>query len=156
VHIKTILVPTDFSENAQAAFATACDFAQQLEAKIYLLHIQEESSLRVALKEGLLESTASDEEISSAVEKLIEGRFSSQMSAINVSQVQIEHLVRRGDADAEIIKYANEIGVDMIVLGLRGLTAWSAFTSAFLGSVAESVLKNSPCLTLIVKPPREA
>ena len=155
MQIKTILVPTDFSKNAQAAFEMACQLAQQLEAKIYLLHVQEESTLRVALKEGLLESHATDEEIRSAVQKIIETRFSDLMSGINPADVKMESLFRRGEAEIEIVKYANEIGADMIVMGMRGLTAWNVVASAILGSVAENVLKNSPCPTLIVKLPEE-
>ncbi len=156
MQIKTILVPTDFSENAQAAFEMACHLAQQLEANIYLLHVQEESTLRVALKEGLLESHASDEEIRSAVQTLTETRFSTVISGINPADVKIECLSRRGEAEIEIIKNAREISADMIVIGMRGLTAWSVLTSVVLGSVAESVLKNSPCPTLIVKLPEAA
>jgi nucleotide-binding universal stress UspA family protein len=156
VHIKTILVPTDFSKNAQAAFEMACHLAQQLEAKIYLLHVQEESTLRVALKEGLLESHATDEEIRAAVEKLLAGQLASAMSNIKAAGVKLESLSRRGEAEIEIVKYANEIGADMIVMGKRGVTAWSAVAKIVLGSVAENVLKNSPCPTLIVKLPEEA
>lgn len=153
VQIKTILIPTDFSENAQAAFATACDVAQQLNAKVYLLHVQDQSTLRVALREGLLEANASDEEIVAAVQKLIEMRFSSTRSGINPADVEIECLSRRGDADAEIVKYAREIAADMIVMGRQGVTVWSALASFVLGSVAASVVKNSPCPVLIVKLP---
>jgi nucleotide-binding universal stress UspA family protein len=49
--INTILVPTDFSENAHVAFETACDLALQLGAKLHVLHVQDESALRVAIKE---------------------------------------------------------------------------------------------------------
>jgi universal stress protein A len=156
VHIKTILVPTDFSKNAQAAFDMACHLAQQLEAKIYLLHVQEESTLRVALKEGLLESHATDEEIQTAVQKMLEAQLSNAMANINPADIKIESLSRRGEAEIEIVKYAKEISADMLVMGKRGVTAWSAVTSVILGSVAENVLKNSPCPILIVKLPDEA
>jgi nucleotide-binding universal stress UspA family protein len=155
VQIKTILIPTDFSANAQAAFATAYDLAQQLGATLHVLHVQDESVLRIALKEGLLEANASDEEIRLEVQKIIEMRFSSMLAGISGSDVKIQHLSRRGDAETEILKYANEIGADMIVLGMRGASALGSLASILLGSVAESVLKNASCPALVVKLPKE-
>src|SRR5438093_11767786 len=61
--IKTILVPTDFSEHAQRAFERACDLAGQVGAKVYLLHVQTESALRTAIKEGLVDGASTDEEL---------------------------------------------------------------------------------------------
>jgi universal stress protein A len=145
ISVKTILVPTDFSSNAQAAFDAAYDLAAQLGAQLYALHVQDESTLRVALQEGLLESTSSQVEVESEIHKLTRMRFSSQVAGKEPSTVEIKQLSRRGDAEAEIIRYANEIHADMIVIGMRGVTAWSDLASFVLGSVAESVLRNAPC-----------
>jgi len=39
MNIETILVPTDFSENADRAFVTAIQFARAFDARIQLLHV---------------------------------------------------------------------------------------------------------------------
>lgn len=39
MRVAKVLVPTDFSENAQAAFENGCELARQLGAKLYLLHV---------------------------------------------------------------------------------------------------------------------
>ena len=44
---QTILVPIDFSDNAQVAVEKGCELALQLGAKLYLLHVQDESTLTV-------------------------------------------------------------------------------------------------------------
>jgi nucleotide-binding universal stress UspA family protein len=67
------------------------------------------------------------------------------------SQFSIECVSRRGSPTAGIVKYAKEINADMVVIGMRGITAMSIVTSAALGSVAESVLRRSRCPTLIVR-----
>lgn len=59
-------------------------------------------------------------------------------------------VIRQGDAAEEIIKYAEEIGSSLIIMGNRGL---GTFTKAFVGSVSEKVLTHACCSVLIVKDP---
>lgn len=40
---KTLLVAVDFSENAEAAFEVAYDLARDLHAKLFVLHVQDET-----------------------------------------------------------------------------------------------------------------
>ena len=61
-------------------------------------------------------------------------------------------VVRQGDAAEEIIKYAEEIGSSLIIMGNRGL---GTFTKAFVGSVSEKVLTHACCSVLIVKEPNK-
>src|SRR5215208_6835677 len=114
--IQIIVVPVDFSENSQVAFEAAYDLALQLEAKLYVLHVQDESTLRIAIKEELLSQCSTDEEVQSSVERLTEERFSKMLSSMDISKVAIEHTSRRGDSDKEIVAYAHEIEADMIVI----------------------------------------
>jgi nucleotide-binding universal stress UspA family protein len=145
--VQTILVPVDFSENSQVAFETAYDLALQLGAKLHALHVQGESTLRMAVREGLLGQCSNDEEMLAAVEKLTEERFSKMLSSVDASKVATEHISRRGDSDREIVAYAGEIKADLVVIGRRG----AGFIEAVLGTVAESVIRKSPCPVLVVR-----
>lgn len=145
--IQTILVPVDFSEYSQVAFERAYDLALQLGARLHVLHVQDESTLRIAIKEGLFSQCSTDEEVQVAVGHLTEERFSKMLSSADKSKVAIEHLSRRGDSDREIVAYARDIEADMIVMGRRG----AGIISAVLGTIAESVIKKSPCPVLIVR-----
>ena len=149
--IKTILVPTDFSEHAQRAFERAYDLCSQLGAKLYLLHVQSGGALRVAVQEGLLDGASTDEEVERAVEELTERRFSEMLVGLDRSQVAIEYTSRRGDADTVIIEYAKEIDADLIVVGRRGAGLIEDVRAAVLGSVASSLIKKSPCPVLVVR-----
>lgn len=149
--IKTILVPTDFSEHAQRAFERACDLAEQLGARIYLLHVQAESSLRTAIKEGLFDGSTSDEQVREAVEQLIEERFSQSQSGIDRSRIAVEHASRRGEPGAVISAYAREIGADLIVIGRRGVGFIDEMRAAVIGSVTESVIRKAPCPVMVVR-----
>ncbi|HKP86863.1 MAG TPA: universal stress protein [Blastocatellia bacterium] len=148
---KTILVPTDFSENAQVAFEVACDLALRLGAKLQVLHVQDESALRIAIKEGLLQGCSTDEECQAAVERLTEERFSRMFAAKDCSNVAVGHAARRGDSDYVITAYASEINAGMIVIGRRGASLMKGIISAVVGSVAESVIAKSPCPVLVVR-----
>jgi len=149
--IKTILVPTDFSEHAQRAFERACDLAGQLGAKVYLLHVQSASALRIAVKEGLLDGASTDEELQTAVAQLIEERFSEVLSGSDRSQISIERVWRRGEPGAVITAYAKEIGADLVVIGRRGAGLLEDVRAAVIGSVAESLVRKSPCPVMIVR-----
>jgi nucleotide-binding universal stress UspA family protein len=149
--IKTILAPTDFSEYAQVAFEVACDLALQLNATLNVLHVQDGSALRIAIKEGLLEACSNDDELHAAVERLTEERFSKLFAAKDCSKLTVGRLSRRGDPDSLIVGYAREINADMIVIGRRGAGMVKDLISSVAGSVTESVIKKSPCPVLVVR-----
>ena len=149
--INTILVSTDFSDNAQVAFEKACELARLLKAKLHVLHVQDESSLRIAIKEGLLDSCQTDEAIQAAVERLTGERFARMFAEANCAVADITHLSRRGDAAAQTLAYAKKTNPDMIVIGRRGEGVMSNFISAVLGSVAEAIIRKSPCPVLVVR-----
>ena len=149
--IKIILAPTDFSENAQVAFEKAYDLARQLGAKLFILHVKDESNLRIAIKEGLLEADMTDEQLEEAVRHLTEERFAKLLASVDSSQVAIEHVSRRGDSGATILAYAKEVGADIIVIGRHGAGVMESILSAVLGSVAETLIKKSPCPVLVVR-----
>ncbi|HLG14070.1 MAG TPA: universal stress protein [Blastocatellia bacterium] len=151
VRINNILVPTDFSENAQLAFDHAYALAAQLDAKLYLLHVRDESALRIAVKEGLLGADTTDEELQTAVEQLVEERLSATLAGVDRTAVTIEKVFRRGDPKLVIIEYAREIDADVIVVGMRGTGVVDVIKTALLGSVAESVIRKARCPVLMVR-----
>ena len=54
----------------------------------------------------------------------------------------------QGDPVTEILLAAEELGCDLIVMGSHGRTG---LRRLLMGSVAESVIRKAPCLTLVVK-----
>lgn len=61
---------------------------------------------------------------------------------------RVEHRIGEGDADSEIIRLANPVSADLIVIGTHGRTG---FNRLMLGSVAEQVLRKSNCPLFTVK-----
>src|SRR5690349_15501662 len=109
MRVNKILVPTDFSENSQVAFERAHELASQLGAKLYVLHIQDGSALRVAIKEGLISSESTDEQLEESVRELTLQRFSSMLAGRNRVDPPIECISRRGIPKSGIVHYAEEI-----------------------------------------------
>jgi nucleotide-binding universal stress UspA family protein len=146
-----ILVPTDFSESAQVALAKAYSLAQQLNASLCVLHVQDESTLRTAVGEGLLTMDSTDEDLEAGVSRLTAMRFSAMLAGLAPSDVPIETKTRRGEPGYVIVETARELGADLVVMGMNGITAASQLASLLLGSVCEHVLRNSPCPTVTVR-----
>jgi len=151
MRIRTILVPTDFSKNAHVAVEKGCELARQLGAKLYLLHAQDESTLRTAIKEELFDGDANDELLQARVRQMVEARFSELLASLNHTDLKIQSLSLRGDPRSLITQYASEIKADLVVIGMRGVTAASRIVSAMIGSVTEHVMRSSPCPTLVVR-----
>ncbi|MDX9889132.1 MAG: universal stress protein [Anaerovoracaceae bacterium] len=60
-------------------------------------------------------------------------------------------VIKEGNPAEEILKYAEEIGSNLIVMGNRGL---NTFNKVLLGSVSQKILNHSCCSVLIVKEPK--
>jgi nucleotide-binding universal stress UspA family protein len=138
--IKTILHPTDFSERSDYAFRLACALARDHGARVIVLHVAElpipaygEASAPVALIQ-----------ISMEAEKECLERIVAPQG------VKIERRLVEGAAATEILRAAEEMKADLIVLGTHGRTGINRF---LLGSVAEQVVRKARCPVLSVKTP---
>jgi len=65
--------------------------------------------------------------------------------------IAVHHVLLDGDPAAEIVGYAKEAGIDLIVMGTHGRTGVERL---LMGSVAEKVLRDASCSVLVVKLPR--
>ena len=127
--IRTILVPTDFSNEARDAAAFARDLAEQTAADVHLLHVhatyQNHPFQRVlnAIRE-------SGQAVS------IEGHVQNLLDEARASLGGIEVLAayREGENVTEtVLSYAREIGADVIVVGRSSHHALPNFTAGNLG-----------------------
>ncbi|MEE9611416.1 MAG: universal stress protein [Desulfatiglandales bacterium] len=147
--IKKILVATDGSGHAKKAIEFATDIALQYDATICILHVVSkieipEEFLRYVEVEGFEETPQSvylqkiGDEIIGAAEKAI--------SKKSVREVQTALV--QGDPAEKILEFARDQGVDMIVLGSRGL---GRIKELLLGSVSSKVCHLAECTCVTVK-----
>jgi len=144
IKLKKVLVPTDFSESAKHAFIYGVSFAREYQAELVLLHVVE--NLTVGYASDLFPVPMAEvfQEISGyAKTELAKLADEARQKGIAVSE-----LVAQGKPSAEIIRYAAENDVDMIVLGTHGK---GMLDQALFGSTTERVVRRAPCPVLTVR-----
>ena len=143
IQIKRVLCPTDFSECAEHALKYAIELARRFESKLYLLHVLD---TRVY---GHLEPFASTVwSIYDAKEQAAKG-IAEIIPEQERKALHSESQIREGTPFVEIIKFAREAEIDLIVLGTHGRTGLSHM---LMGSVAEKVVRKAPCPVLTIRP----
>ena len=139
-----ILHPTDFSECAAQAQATAVGLVEQLGGEIVLFQVLVESML---FGEEVL-SLPKVRTVYEAQRKWAEETLESRAGDLRQRGVKASWRLQVGVPFEEIVKVAAEERVDMIVMGTHGR---SGLNRALLGSVAERVIRLAPCPVLSVR-----
>jgi nucleotide-binding universal stress UspA family protein len=143
MHIRHILVPTDFSDGSAEAFETALVMAADTGARLTLLHVQH---LSATLPDVIMPMAP---EMLRHVEHSIEIILHELCERARDRGVLAESMTAIGATHLEICKAAQERGADLIVIGAHGR---GGFAHAILGSVAEKVVRRAPCPVLTVRP----
>jgi nucleotide-binding universal stress UspA family protein len=143
--LKRILVPTDFSEPSDAALKYGIALARGFNANLYLLHVlakaPAENPSSVEHPIGLFESTQG------AAREQLDKMLADQ----EAKDVPSEFTTRVGTPYVEIIRYAKNRDIDLIVMGTHGR---GVVAHMLMGSVAESVVRRAPCPVLTVRHPQ--
>ena len=144
ITIKRILVPTDFSDQGKTALMYAVAFADRFGAAIDLLHVLE------PVPPGALLSYVSLNDLKKGMQEEAEKHLETLHTECNNYAFPVRKIVVEGHPFVEIIKHAKESNADMIVMGTHGR---GAIAHMLLGSVAEKVVRKSPCPVLTVRHP---
>jgi nucleotide-binding universal stress UspA family protein len=138
--IHTVLHPTDFSERSGFALRLACALTRDYGARLVVLHVSTPPT--IAYAEG---AVPPDPEIS--IEEARE-----QLNRLDVPDagVRAERRFEVGDPVPEILRVADDIGADLIVMGTHGRTGLARL---LMGSVAEQVVRKAVCPVLTVTHP---
>jgi nucleotide-binding universal stress UspA family protein len=148
--IKKILVPTDGSAYAAKAFEYASDLALKYDAELHFIHVLSESKVPEGLDDFIRTERIEDQprervflqKIGDAIIQSVEEK--SKHKGIE----HVKSAVLIGDPAEKIIEYANANGIDMIVIGNRGL---GAVKMLFMGSVSNKVCNLADCTCVTVK-----
>ncbi len=138
-----ILHPTDFSERSASALWVARALARDWGARLVLLHV----TPAVAVYEGAM---VGDEALAACREDLDAMRLGLEGTEL---KYPVETQLLQGDAAEEIDRVATDLGAHLIVMGTHGRTGLGR---VLMGSVAESVIRRSPCPVLTLKGPLPA
>ena len=147
VQVRRILCPVDFSDSADHAMRYASALAETFGAELTLLHVV--APIVAALPgETLLPGT-----LQADIDELVDAcreRLEQTVGKLATSGLTVQHKVLNGVPFIEIIRYAREAEIDLIVMGTHGRTGLGHL---LIGSVAERVVRKSPCPVLTVKHP---
>ena len=146
--IKKILCPVDFSEPSLLGLSYSAELARLFEADIEVIYvlpifppqpIDPQFSFQVPEYEILLHRDAETRLAALVKEKIPEG-------------IKAVPVVGHGSAGKEIVKRAEETKADLIVISSHGHGGWHHLV---MGSVAERVIRHSPCPVFVVREARK-
>jgi nucleotide-binding universal stress UspA family protein len=146
MNIKTILFPTDFSVFNVAALEFASRLAAESGATLDIVYADDKQQLAAVMVDSAYPYPSEwwDEEARRAVHrKLVK-------VVPTVPGVKYKHFYLRGTPTGEIVDFAKQHGVDLIVMASHGRTG---LRRLLMGSTAENVMRQAPCPVLIVKQP---
>lgn len=146
--MKKILVPTDFSENAENALQIAAQLAQKFKSEIYLLHMIE---LPVNMSNPVGETRSNNLPEAIGFMKLAKKRFTEILSRPYLKGIKVHEIVEFHQAFDGIMETSREHGCDYIIMGSKGA---SGFKEMFIGSNTEKVVRTSEIPVLVIKEAR--
>jgi nucleotide-binding universal stress UspA family protein len=145
--VHAILVPVDFSESSKAAVRQAVRLGRLYGARIDLLHVGETVPVPSFYDTGFLVYEYGPKFTDHTIEQL-HGLADDAMAAEPGERLEVRAHVGVGQVPGVIVKEAERLGSDVVVMGTRGL---SGLKHLLLGSVAERVLRTAPCPVVVAK-----
>lgn len=141
--MKRILVPTDFSKEAENALKVAAQLAKKHSAEIYLLHLLE-------LPLHQVDALSGHSELPEAMffMKLAHKKFEDTMNQDYLEGIDVHETVNFQQSFAGIKDICKEESIDLIVMGSHGA---SGFKEMFIGSNTEKVVRTSDVPVLVIK-----
>jgi nucleotide-binding universal stress UspA family protein len=144
VALKNILVATDFSEPSGVALAYGRDLARTYNARLHVLHVVDDVTLRFTPDAGLISPDVQRE-----LEAIAARDLNAQITDDDRRTIDVVPVIDRGiSMAAVIVRYASANAIDLIVTGTHGR---GAVKHLLMGSVAERVVRTAPCPVLTVR-----
>jgi nucleotide-binding universal stress UspA family protein len=138
IHIRRILYATDFSSYSNQAYFHAVSLAKAHQATLVIVYVYDPN-------QADLPSPPSGQ---SAVDY-----WREQLEQIRPldDSIPVEHHLLIGEPATELVAFTRQHPFNLVVMGTHGRTGLDRL---LLGSVAEQMLRESPCSVLVVKIPQ--
>ena len=148
--IRKILYATDFSELSQWALDYATYLAAKCAAELHCVHVVDDSyQYWLTMDTAAIPAGPPVEQIVAAAGKQMDQFVTGKVP----EEIAVVKRVLRGRPFVEIIRYARREGMDLIVTGTHG---HSGIRHVLMGSVAEKIVRKSPCPVLTIRHPDHA
>jgi nucleotide-binding universal stress UspA family protein len=143
--MKRILVPVDFSKEAEAAARVAATIAKKTNSEIFLVHMLE---LPVTTIDPAEMNTISSEPQIIYFMKLAHKKFETFKKLPFLKGIRVVETVQFQHAFSGIIDESKKNKIDLIVMGSQGA---SGLQEMFIGSNTEKVVRKSTVPVLVIK-----
>lgn len=150
IALNRILVPIDFSDNSDVALTYATGLADLAGGSLHLLHVLQNPLGAGWAAEVYVPPPA---EFFEQVERDARDHLAGLLTAEQQKKYRAEIACLTGSPFLEIIQFAKEHGIDLIVMGTHGR---GAVSHLLMGSVAERVVRKAPCPVLTIRHPEHA
>ena len=139
IHLKRILVPIDFGKASEAALRHGVALARAFNARLFMLHVPEHPGAAAAAEYpiGLFET----------MQNAAYDQLGNLLTEAELHELNPARAMRLGKPADEIVKYAVEREIDLIVMGTHGR---DGIARMLVGSVAETVVRRASCPVLTV------
>ena len=142
-----VLVATDFSSGSESALRVATRLAKLSDTDLVIAHAWELPTAFGA------ELPAPSDAVTALREDALEGIESAQRLAVALGASRVSTMILEGEPSNVVVGAAADGVFDLVVVGTHGRTGLSR---VLLGSVAEKIVRRSPCSVLVVRPDDEA
>lgn len=146
MEIKSILFPTDFSEGSAQALKYAVDLVNRYGAKLYLLHVIYDIAKGSGWYVPHISMDQLYKDIEEGAKKELERFGNEEIGGLK----NVERAVVKGVPHEEIINFAKNNKIDLIVIGTHGR---KGLDRILFGSTAAQVVRFAPCPVLTVRIP---
>ncbi|UCD35508.1 MAG: universal stress protein [Nitrospiraceae bacterium] len=144
--IERILFPTDFSEGSSYALPYAVDLTRHYNAKLYILHVVYDIKQATGVHIPHISSDEVFRELNEWAVKEISSCYVEEVRGLP----QVEKKVVKGIPAEEILNFARDEKIDIIVMGTYGRVGLQRL---IFGNTAERVVRTAPCPVMTVKIP---
>jgi nucleotide-binding universal stress UspA family protein len=149
---ENILICTDFSEHANTAFVHAVDWAKKDNARLHIFNVimpddpcENSVAQTSSDSDGTAGAAPSGEDI---IQQTIGALKLKYRDALKAYLKDFEFVAKIGTPDVEIIKYAKQNRIDMIILGALGIPEKDRATRV---RTAANVSKFAPCQVVVIQ-----
>ncbi len=138
---ESVLIPTDGSERSERAALHGLALASAYDASVHVLSVVETSALEV---ESDVDTTA----VKTTLDERAEAAIGAVEGLIDDPTLDVVSSVREGNPTTEVLGYAAEFDVDLLVMGTHGRTGVRRF---LLGSVTEEIVREATEPVLVAR-----
>jgi nucleotide-binding universal stress UspA family protein len=146
MQIKTILVATDFSQDADAALDAALEMARAFDSKLELFHAYYVDV--PAVYAGFGNDYTMPQDVLDPISEGAQTAMDAVLERVAGSGVDVSGRVEMERPAKAILAEAERVLADLIVMGTRGL---SGFEHLVLGSTADRIIRMAQCPVLTVR-----